>query len=246
MQDGASHVPPGPAAQPPASDRIGPVRDLIRPYRRSRLGRMLGFMTRALLVIDVQESFRQAPPWPAISNPAIADDVARLVDGARANGDLVVWVLHSEPGSGTTFDPASGHVRFIGPLRPQPGEHQLTKTSHNAFTTTNLQQLLTSRGVTEVVVCGIRTEQCCETTARVASDLGYQVTFVTEATATSPIAHRDARRGQTVEQLLADPRTLPVSAVIERTEYALAGRFATIATIAEATQPGRPAILTRS
>ena len=123
-------------------------------------------MTRALLVIDVQESFRRAPLWPAISNPGIAGDVARLVDAARANGDLVVWVLHSEPGSGTPFDPASGHVRYIGPLQPQPGEHQLSKTSHNAFTTTNLQQLLTSRGVTEVIVCGIRTEQCCETTAQ--------------------------------------------------------------------------------
>jgi nicotinamidase-related amidase len=196
---------------------------------------MLVIMTRALLVIDVQESFRQGPLWPAISNPGIADDAACLVDGARANGDLVVWVLHSEPGSGTAFDPASGHVRFIGPLRPQPGEPQLTKTSHNAFTTTNLQQLLVQQGVTEVVVCGIRTEQCCETTARVASDLGYQVTFVTEATATSPIGHRDAPPGQSAEQLLADPRTLPVSAVIERTEYALAGRFATIATIAEVT-----------
>jgi nicotinamidase-related amidase len=194
---------------------------------------MLVIMTRALLVIDVQESFRQGPLWPAISNPGIAGDVARLVDGARANGDLVVWVLHSEPGSGTTFDPASGHVRYIDPLKPQAGEPQLTKTSHNAFTTTNLQQLLTQQGITEVIVCGIRTEQCCETTARVASDLGYQVTFVTEATATSPIAHRDAPAGQRVEQLLADPRTLPASAVIERTEYALAGRFATIATIAE-------------
>jgi nicotinamidase-related amidase len=195
---------------------------------------MLGIMNRALLVIDVQESFRQGPLWPAISNPAIADDVDRLVDGARANGDLVVWVLHSEPGSGTAFDPASGHVRYIHPLEPRAGEPQLTKTSHNAFTTTNLQQTLTQQGITEVMVCGIRTEQCCETTARVASDLGYHVTFVTEATATGPIAHRDAPTGQTVEQLLADPRTLPAGAVIERTEYALAGRFATIATIAEA------------
>jgi nicotinamidase-related amidase len=190
-------------------------------------------MTRALLVIDVQESFRQGPLWPAISNPAIAADVARLVDGARANGDLVVWVLHTEPGSGTPFDPASGHVRYLEPLSPRAGEPQLTKTSHNAFTTTNLQQLLTERGITEVIVCGIRTEQCCETTARVASDLGYRVTFVTEATATSPIAHREAPQGRTVEELLADPRTLPVGAVIERTEYALAGRFATIATIKE-------------
>jgi nicotinamidase-related amidase len=196
---------------------------------------MLVSMTRALLVIDVQESFRQAPLWATISNPAIASDVARLVDGARANGDLVVWVLHSEPGSGDTFDPASGHVRYIDPLKPQAGEPELTKTSHNAFTTTNLQQLLTQHGVSQVVVCGIRTEQCCETTARLASDFGYDVTFVTEATATNPIAHRDAPEDQPAEQLLADPRTLPASAIIERTEYALAGRFATIATIEEAT-----------
>ena len=98
--------------------------------------------------------------------------------------------------------------------------------------------MLTQRGITELIVCGIRTEQCCETTARVAFDLGYHVTFVTEATATSPIAQRDAPTGQTAGQLLADPRTLPVSAVIERTEYALAGRFATIATLAEVTGHG--------
>lgn len=173
--------------------------------------------------------------WRAISNPDIARDAARLVDGVRADGGLVFWILHTEPGSGTTFDPASGHVRLIEPLAPEPGEPVLTKTSHNAFTTTNLQQLLTRRGVTEVVVCGIRTEQCCETTARIASDLGYRVTFVTEATATNPIAHRDAPADQTVEELLADPRTLPACAVIERTEYALAGRFAAIATIADVT-----------
>ena len=49
---------------------------------------MLEDMTRALIVIDVQESFRQRPLWQAISNPHIADDVARLVDGA---GPATTW-----------------------------------------------------------------------------------------------------------------------------------------------------------
>jgi nicotinamidase-related amidase len=196
---------------------------------------MLVTMTRALIVIDVQESFRQRPLWRAISNPAIATDVARLVDGARAGGDLVVWLLHTEPGSGTPFDPDSGHVRLIEPLAPKPGEPVLTKTSHNAFTTTNLQQLLTQRGITEVIVCGIRTEQCCETTARVASDFGFGVTFVTDATATSPIEHWDAPAGRGADEILADPRTLKVDDILARTEYALAGRFATIRTVAELT-----------
>jgi nicotinamidase-related amidase len=198
-------------------------------------------MKTALLVIDVQESFRQQPIWAASSNPGIADHVSLLVAAARDRGDLVIWVLHAEPGTGTPFDPASGHVRLMDGLRPDPGEPTLVKTSHNAFTTTGLQQLLTTRGITDVIICGIRTEQCCETTARVASDLGYGVTFVTQATATSPIEHRDAPPGRSVAEILADPRTLPTADVIARTEYALAGRFAVIATVAEVTGRAVPA-----
>ncbi|MFF3371442.1 isochorismatase family protein [Streptomyces sp. NPDC002680] len=191
-------------------------------------------MTRALIVIDVQESFRATPLWEAISDPKIADKVNRLVRLARRAGDLVVWVLHSEPGSGDAFDPALGHVRLMEELeRREDTEPLIHKTSHNSFTTTNLQQLLTEHGVREVSVCGIRTEQCVETTARVASDLGYQVTFVVDATATNPIPHRDAPADRSVAELLADPRTLPADEVVRRTEYALAGRFATIATVDE-------------
>ncbi|WP_432589184.1 isochorismatase family protein [Streptomyces sp. HD1123-B1] len=190
-------------------------------------------MTRALIVIDVQESFRARPLWETISDPKIADKVDRLVRLARQAGDLVVWVLHTEPGSGDVFDPALGHVRLLEELRRQDGEPLLHKTSHNAFTTTNLQQLLTERGIRELTVCGIRTEQCVETTTRLASDLGYAVTFVVDATATNPIPHRDAPAGQTVDELVSDPRTLSAEEVIRRTEYALAGRFATIATVAE-------------
>jgi nicotinamidase-related amidase len=75
-------------------------------------------MSRALIVIDVQESFRQDPGWETISNPGIVGPVKQLVDAARANGDLVIWVLHAEAGSDTVFDPASGYVRLIdGPCR---------------------------------------------------------------------------------------------------------------------------------
>jgi nicotinamidase-related amidase len=192
-------------------------------------------MTRALIVIDVQESFRQRPSWQAVSNPDIVASVNRLVRSARARDDLVVWVLHSEPGTDTVFDPASGHVRLMAGLEPEMGEPMIVKTSINAFTSTNLQRLLTMCGIRELVVCGIQTEQCCETTTRVAADLGFDVTFVTEATATFPIAHRSAPAGRTVAEILADPLTLSTDDVIARTEYALAGRFATIRTVAELT-----------
>ena len=160
---------------------------------------MLVIMTRALIVIDVQESFRQRPLWQAVSNPDIAGQVGRLVD-ARP-GRAATWssgCCTAEPGTGGVVRPGARArpADRTGSSRAA-GEPLLTKTSHNAFTTTNLQQLLTERGIRELVVCGIRTEQCCETTARVASDLGYEVTFVTDATATYPIAHRDAPAGRT-------------------------------------------------
>ncbi len=192
-------------------------------------------MTRALIVIDVQQSFRERPNWAAVSDPAIVKQVDRLVTAAREAGDLVVWVLHAEPGSNTVFDPALGHVRLMYGLTPRAGEPVITKTSINAFTTTNLQQVLTTNGVRELMICGIQTEQCCETTARLASDLGYDVTFVIDATATFPIPHRDAPVDRELDEILADPRTLSVDDIISRTEYALAGRFATIRTVDEVT-----------
>jgi nicotinamidase-related amidase len=196
---------------------------------------------RALIVIDVQESFRQQPRWAAVSTPGIVGRVNQLVEASRAGHDLIVWVMHSEPDTGTVFDPAAGHVRLMEGLHPRSGEPMVIKTSHNAFTTTNLQLHLTTRGIRDLIVCGIRTEQCCETTARVASDLGYGVTFVTDATATTPIEHRDAPPGRSLGEILSDPRTLGTDDIISRTEYVLAGRFATIATVAEVTGSRVPA-----
>lgn len=193
------------------------------------------YMTNALIVIDVQESFRVRPLWAAVGNPEIVTPVARLVAAARAAGDLVVWVLHAEPGTGGPFDPASGEVRLLPGLHPAEGEPTLVKTSRNAFTTTSLQQLLTARGVRHLTLCGIQTEQCVETTARLGADLGYEVTVVLDATTTFPIEHRDAPGGRSVAEVLADPRTLPVADVVARTEYALAGRFARIATVDQVT-----------
>jgi nicotinamidase-related amidase len=192
-------------------------------------------MKRALLVIDVQESFRQRPNWPAISNPEIAKQVHSLAETFRAGGEMIVWVLHVEPDTGTVFDPVNGHVRLMDGLTAAEGEPVITKTSFNAFHTTNLQQLLTGAGIVEVVVCGIRTEQCVETTARAAAGLGYEVTFVTDATATNPIEHRDAPPGRPLAEILDDPHTLQVEDIIARTEYVLAGRFAAIRTVAELT-----------
>lgn len=177
----------------------------------------------ALLVIDAQESFRQNPDdWAATANPRVLDRIAQLVEHARSSRDAIVWITHADPGSGGVFDPASGFVRIVSEFQPDPDDLQVQKTSINAFTTTNLQQQLVRRGIRRVVVCGMRTEQCCETTARVAGDLGFDVEFVTDATTTSAIP-----AGQGYASVAGED-------VMRRTESILGGRgFAAIVTTAQ-------------
>lgn len=177
----------------------------------------------ALLIIDAQESFRQRPDdWAAMANPQVLDNIVRLVDRARIAGDLIVWVTHAEPETGGVFDPALGFVRVVAELEPLDTEIHVVKTSINAFTTTNLQQQLMLRDIGRVVICGIRTEQCCETTARVASDLGFDVEFVTDATTTSAISAGDGYTSVSGDELM------------RRTESILGGRgFASIVTTAQ-------------
>lgn len=179
----------------------------------------------ALLVIDAQESFRQRPDdWAATANPHVLENIAMLVAHSRVTGDLVVWVTHAEPGSGGVVDPESGFVHVVDEFVPLAGELQVQKTSINAFTTTNLQQQLMRRGIRRLVVCGIRTEQCCETTTRVASDLGFEVEFVTDATTTSGIPAADGYGAVSGEDLM------------RRTEAVLGGRgFASVVTTAQRT-----------
>lgn len=180
-------------------------------------------MSEALIVIDVQESFRARAGWPTFANQNVTEQVQALVSTFRAAGDSVFWVLHAQPRSGGVFDPVLGHVRVMSELKPLPDEPLIIKTSINAFTTTNLQQQLVERGIRGLTICGIRTEQCCETTARIASDLGFHVTFVTDATTTSPAG------------------SLTAAQIIERTEEILREReFATIKTTQEITAERAP------
>ena len=172
----------------------------------------------ALLVIDAQESFRRrTDEWASTANPAVLDNIALLVAHARTVGDPVVWITHSEPGTRGVFDPVNGFVRVIEELEPRDSEDALTKTTVNAFGSTDLEQRLRRAGIRRVVVCGIRTEQCCETTARVAADLGFEVEFVTDATTTSAIPAHGALTAVSGDDIM------------RRTESILSARgFATI------------------
>jgi nicotinamidase-related amidase len=97
----------------------------------------------------------------------------------------------------------------------------LFKHRHSALAGTDLAAWLTERGIGRVIVSGIRTEQCCETTTRAASDAGFEVDYVSAATLTFPMRHKNGRTYSSAE-------------IRERTELVLEDRFAHICTVEEA------------
>ncbi|WP_029041212.1 cysteine hydrolase family protein [Cucumibacter marinus] len=173
----------------------------------------------ALLVIDVQKSFLKAPYWRDDDLPGFAERVNALIAGACAGGMPVIQIFHNQVDGGP-FDPASGLVATLDGIDITP-DALINKTRHSAFVGTPLELELRQRGITKLIICGIRTEQCCETTARNGSDLGYAVDYVTEATLTFPMT---LPNGET-----ASPETIKA-----HTEMVLKGRFARIATVEQA------------
>jgi nicotinamidase-related amidase len=169
----------------------------------------------ALLVVDAQDSFKVDPKWERRNNRDFERNVSALIDAHRTAGRPVIFFLHTDPDPG--FERDSEYLRLMDFITVNPGEPVMLKDTRNAFTSTTLQAHLLSLGVRRLAITGIQMEQCCETTARVAADLGYAVDFVIDATMTFPIKNWDTPGEE-----------LGVQAIEERTIYALRRRFARI------------------
>ncbi|MBB3455349.1 nicotinamidase-related amidase [Rhizobium sp. BK313] len=172
----------------------------------------------ALLVIDVQESFRQRPYWRTDDLPDFVDRLQVLIDGAKARGIPVVQIFHVD--GDEHFSLSSGYVRKLEEIALE-ADAVFHKSRHSALVGSGLDVWLVENGIRKLIVSGIRTEQCCETTTRHASDLGYEVDYVTEATLTFPMTH-------------ASGTVFSADDIKKRTELVLSGRFARIATVEDA------------
>ncbi|WP_373974976.1 isochorismatase family protein [Chitinibacter sp. SCUT-21] len=174
-------------------------------------------MSAALLVIDVQQSFEHRPYWDTHDLPEFSRRLNQLIAGCEAAGIPVVNILHAD--NDDVFRKDSGWVKPMAFLRHTPMA-TFEKHVHNALTESGLLQWLNERNIRHLIISGIRTEQCCETTTRVASDLGFTVDFVSEATLTFAMTH-------------ANGTVYSAAEIKARTELVLAGRFARICSVAQ-------------
>ena len=153
-------------------------------------------MNTCLLVIDAQASFLHRPYSTDRDMPAYLAAQNALIQGAQAAGIPIVRVLHVDgPARGQQpicrSPPATCAPSMAWPQFDAAATFQ--KSRHSALVGTGLDVWLTQNGIQRLIVSGIRTEQCCETTTRHASDLGWTVDYVIDATLTYDMQQPDGR-----------------------------------------------------
>jgi len=137
----------------------------------------------ALVVVDVQEGFND-PSWGQRNNPACEANIAALLAAWRRTGEPIVFVRHDSQSAGSpllTGQPGND----LQPLLTGDPDLLVTKSVNSAFHgSPDLHAWLVAQGLNRIVVCGITTNHCCETTARVGGNLGHRVLFALDATHT--------------------------------------------------------------
>ena len=140
---------------------------------------------RALVVVDIQNDYFPGGRFTLSGIAAAAANAARVLEAARAAGDLVVHVRHEFPtAEAPFFAPGSAGADIHASVAARPGEAVVVKHQINAFRDTDLKARLDAAGVKKVVIVGAMSHMCIEGTARAAADFGYETTVVHDAVAT--------------------------------------------------------------
>lgn len=138
--------------------------------------------TSALLLIDVQKGLAE-PSLGERNNPDAEANMARLLAAWREHQWPVIHIRHCSVEPDSSLRPELPGNAYKDEVRPQPGEKEFTKTVNSAFIGTGLEQHLRDAGISRLVIVGLTSDHCVSASTRMASDLGFDATLVTDATA---------------------------------------------------------------
>lgn len=137
---------------------------------------------QALLIIDVQNCMFN-PAAPVHNHEQLLITLQSLIGRARVAQTPVIYVQHNGP-DGAPHAPGAPGWQIHPAIAPQPGELIVQKSTPDSFYETTLKAELAARGVEQLIMAGIQTDYCVDTTCRRAASEGYKVTLAQDAHST--------------------------------------------------------------
>ena len=124
-----------------------------------------------LLVIDVQNALVAAMPY---ARDEVIGNIKRLIDSCRQNNIEVIYVQHNDKPGGE-LEPNTEGWKIYGEIAPQDGEKVIVKNFNSAFKKTDLKEYLEKNGISQLIITGMQTEYCIDSTCKVAFEYGYEL-----------------------------------------------------------------------
>jgi len=142
-------------------------------------------MNQALLLIDIQNDYFESGTNPLVGSYKASINAGRILDRFRDDSLPVVHVQHlALSPTATFFLPNTPGAEIHDNVKPLSDEKIVVKHYPNSFRETELLDYLHEKQITDLVVCGMMTHMCIDTTVRAAKDLGFQITLIGDACAT--------------------------------------------------------------
>ncbi|MFC7392935.1 cysteine hydrolase family protein [Scopulibacillus cellulosilyticus] len=147
----------------------------------------------ALLIIDVQEAMF-SKDTPAHNGDECLEKIKRLAEKARRKGIPIIYVQHQSSEENDPLEEGSPGWEIHSSIKPEKEDWIIAKETPNAFYKTKLHSELKKMGIVHLVICGVSTEMCVDTTCRSAYSLGYDVILVKDAHTTWDSPHLNAQQ----------------------------------------------------
>lgn len=136
---------------------------------------------RALIVVDVQKGFDDNSYWGNRNNPDCETNISALISAWRESKEPIVFVRHDSESPQSPLRQGQDGNDFKACISGEP-DLLVTKSVNSAFYgAPNLEMWLRDQSIEAIAICGITTNHCCETTARMAGNLGFDTWFVIDA-----------------------------------------------------------------
>lgn len=146
-------------------------------------------MTQALLIVDIQNDYFPGGAMALEGSEQAGERAGALLRAFRQKAKPVVHMQHVSTRPGATFFlPNTRGVEIHASVAPAAGETVIQKSFPNSFRETRLLEHLRQLKVTELVIAGMMTQMCIDTTTRAAADLGFQCFLAHDACATRALS----------------------------------------------------------